>query len=908
MNKFPIPDNEKERIRALKDYEILDSISEDGFDHITKLASLICDVPISLVSLIDEKRQWFKSKVGLDINETSRDLAFCQYAIMETTVFEVEDASKDERFKENELVIGNPNIRFYAGYPLLDPNGYALGTLCVIDRLPKILTSNQKRSLQLLSEQVTALILDRRKKEELKNFEKLFNLSNDLICIVGADGYFKKVNPAFEKVLGWNTYSLLNTPFLDLVHPYDIDTTQKEIQKLSEGSDKINFVTRYKTKALQYKTLKWEATPEPSTGNLFAIVRDVTEEKAIALELVTNKMKLKSFFENSQGLMSMHDLEGNYLSINDAFVDNIGYTEEEIFSLGLFGIVPERMYKFTNDYLSEIKEKGRSKGKIIVKHKDGSERIWLYNGVLEKDHDDKEYVIANAIDITESDLLNSKLKRTTEMLEQTNRVARVGGWEFDIQKQKLYWTNEVKEINGLSHDYEPDLKRDLNKFKKGKSRTLASKILNLAIIEGKEFDEEFQIITKQGQELWIRMIINVEMDNGVCKRIYGTFQDIDEKKKAAIELNNSKKLLNDVLEAATEVGIIATDVNGVITVFNKGAEKLFGNTAQEMVGHFAPSVLNHVEEEVVKRAQELTEEYGYPIKGFQIFVKKSEIEGSYNREWTYILKDGSSITINMVVTTIRDEKRNITGYLSISTNISDLKKAKSDLEIIANQLQKQNIKLLNFAHITSHNLRSPVSNLNSLSYFYNESNDNKDRKVLFSKIQIVIEHLSKTLNLLIDSLKIQEDLGKERELLYFETILNSTKEILVGQIMETKAIVTSDFLDTPEIEYPKTYLESIILNLFSNAMKYSAPDRIPKIHFKTEKSGKKTILTVSDNGLGIDLKRNGDKLFGLNKTFHRHSEAKGIGLFITKTQVEAMGGSISAESEVDKGSTFKIIF
>jgi GAF domain-containing protein len=225
VKKYPVPENEKRRLKALRDYEILDSLSEVEFDRITELASLICDVPISLISLIDENRQWFKSKVGLGVNETSRDLAFCAYAIMDTDILEVEDATKDDRFKNNDLVTSDPNIRFYAGYPLIDLKGYALGTLCVIDRKPKILSATQKRALQLLSDDVTTLIIERRQKEELRNFEKLFKLSNDLICVAGTDGYFKKINPAFEKVLGWSSEYLLQTSFFDLVHPDDLKMT-----------------------------------------------------------------------------------------------------------------------------------------------------------------------------------------------------------------------------------------------------------------------------------------------------------------------------------------------------------------------------------------------------------------------------------------------------------------------------------------------------------------------------------------------------------------------------------------------------------------------------------------------------------------------------------------------------------
>ena len=182
----------KRRLNALRSYDILDSEDESEFDRITQLASLICEVPISLVSFIDNDRQWFKSANGFDTRETSRELAFCGHTILERTVFEIEDASKDDRFKTNSLVTGNPNIRFYAGYPLVDPQGLSIGSLCVIGNKPKTLNESQKKALKLLAEEVMALVVDRRLKAELRNFQKLFDLSNDLIFVGGTDSYFKK--------------------------------------------------------------------------------------------------------------------------------------------------------------------------------------------------------------------------------------------------------------------------------------------------------------------------------------------------------------------------------------------------------------------------------------------------------------------------------------------------------------------------------------------------------------------------------------------------------------------------------------------------------------------------------------------------------------------------------------------
>ncbi len=148
----PLPHDEEERLAALHEYQILDTAAETIFDRITLIASHICGVPISLITLIDRDRQWFKSKIGIDENETKRETAFCSHAILDSKILEVPDATKDDRFFDNPYVTKDPNIRFYAGVPLVNPKGFKLGTLCVIDRQPKKLTDVQRDALKNLSE------------------------------------------------------------------------------------------------------------------------------------------------------------------------------------------------------------------------------------------------------------------------------------------------------------------------------------------------------------------------------------------------------------------------------------------------------------------------------------------------------------------------------------------------------------------------------------------------------------------------------------------------------------------------------------------------------------------------------------------------------------------------------------
>jgi PAS domain S-box-containing protein len=289
--KIPaIPANERERLEALARYQILDTPPEQAFDDLTRLASHVLDVPIAVVSLVDQARQWFKSKVGIDVAETSREYAFCAHAILGKDVMVVEDTSKDERFRDNPLVTSYPGIRFYAGAPLLTEDGFALGTLCLADRIPRELSAEKTDLLRALARQVVSRLEERRKVAEIvravgerdharEELDRFFDLSIEMMCVADFDYNFTRVNPAWTRTLGYSREELLQQPYLEFVHPEDRVSTMNTAAGLTQGSQVLLFENRCRCKDGCYKWLSWTATASMSEKRIYATARDITDIK-----------------------------------------------------------------------------------------------------------------------------------------------------------------------------------------------------------------------------------------------------------------------------------------------------------------------------------------------------------------------------------------------------------------------------------------------------------------------------------------------------------------------------------------------------------------------------------------------------------------------------------------------------
>lgn len=224
--------------------------------------------------------------------------------------------------------------------------------------------------------------------------------------------------------------------------------------------------------------------------------------------------------------------------------------------------------------------------------------------------------------------------------------------------------------------------------------------------------------------------------------------------------------------------------------------------------------------------------------------------------------------------------------------------------IMLEQLKEQNKQLEDFCYIISHNLRAPLINLSLLTQLIEEENKLSEIKILSGKLKEVTDFLHETFEELVEATQVRSDLSVHKEEIDLQDSLKKTLRSLNYEIESSNAEVSTDFSEIDKLLYPKKYLDSILFNFLSNALKYRSPERQPVIKFRTYTSNDWIFLEVTDNGLGIDLNRYGEKLFKLRKTFHEHKDARGFGLFITKTQIESMGGKVWATSEPGKGTIF----
>ncbi len=803
----------------------------------------------------------------------------------------------------------------------------------------------------------------------IKNSERRYRLltenASDMLAEHDIDGSFSFVTPASASIVGYQPDELIGRSIYEFVDPDQLEFIQKEHGRILESNDPIPVTYQFKHKDGYYIWLESSTrmyTPsQEEEPRILSISRDVSER----IEFEENLKKLNSSLDEQQRRVRLlYELSASSnLSTEEqleatlkAGVDNLGM------DLGIISQIREDEYKVLHFFPESsglkqgmIFDLGETYCSIALVAEDivaidemkASEyashpcyaafNLESYIGVpirvngepfgtlnfsrteirkttfTDADHDFVRLMGQWVSRVLEQERATRELQRSEEKFRALVRSAVVGVITMDAYGIIESFNDSAEQIFGYKKDEvignnvtllmgSPEADNHdgfLKRFRDGKGHNRVGESVEVV---GRR---------KDGASVYLDLGINEVRTEG-SHFLTGTFRDITEMKMAADDLANAHLQLKSVFNSATQIGIIATDLEGKITIFNPGAERMLGYSSEEIIGQV--SDIFHLESEVKQRATELSKELGRPITGFDTYVALAKLGGFAEKEWTYVRKDGSQLTVDSAVTATRDTKGEITGFLGIALDITQRKHGEEALRLAKSVAEEANQTKSEFLTNMSHELRTP---LNSVIGFSNiilrNTNSKLDEKEItyLERIQANGKHLLELINDILDLSKVE---AGSMELEIVSLNVGDLIEDLIGQVESQVAqkpvtLVKELPKKIVDVQTDPGKLKQILLNLVSNAIKFTEEGDVT-VKVETDlKTNRPIAISVSDTGIGIPEKRIShifDEFEQVDSSTQRKYGGTGLGLAISKALCELMGYDLEVESEVDRGSTFKI--
>jgi PAS domain S-box-containing protein len=587
------------------------------------------------------------------------------------------------------------------------------------------------------------------------------------------------MSPRFWELLGYDPKDMPHkaSAWQDIIFEEDLETATGNLEAhLRDPNHPYDQMVRYRHNEGHTVWVRCRGLAirdaQGTPIRMLGVHNDVTTLKVAQQELEVQNIRLMNILQGTNLGTWEWNVQTGETKFNERWAEIIGYTLDELAPISIetwtANTHPDDLAA-SNEKL-EAHFKGETDFYISearMKHKDGH-WIWIQDRgrVITRTEDGKPLIMAGShIDITRQRRIDRELQDKTRLLEKSNEVARIGTWSFDVEADQLVWGKVTRAIHEVDEDYVPRTENALAFYLEGEDRDMIVRHFQNALSNGEAYDIEVRITTALDNVKWVRSVGVPEVENGICKRVYGVFQDINARKE--VEIRNQH-----LLDVATS----------------------------------------------------------------------------------------------------------------------------------------QNKRLMNFAHIVSHNLRSHAANFKMLFELMDLQENPVKREEVEEHLRAATHGLSETVEHLNEVVVMSQEVAEDMVPVPLAAAVQSSLRSLSGSIAKAAVQVAIDIPSNLKVMAVRAYLDSVFNNLISNSMRYRSPKRTPTIHVEAHAADGKVYVEFTDNGLGIDLDRYRDKVFGMYKTFHRHPEAKGIGLFIVKNQIEAMNGGIRIESEVDRFTTLKMQF
>lgn len=620
---------------------------------------------------------------------------------------------------------------------------------------------------------------------------------------------------------------------------------------------------------------------------LYGLIQDINDLKQAQHDSAVKEELWRTTFNYANAGIALINFDGQPYKVNQSICEIFGYTIQEMQNVRIKDLsLPEDL----QDNIIRMKEliSGTTthfNTEMRFFHKD-KHIIWTNVTVsaVRNDYDHFTHMVAQVIDITKSKTNELLLKKYKEILDRSNEVAKIGSWEYNPRTLLLLLSKNLHSLLGTNENGTSSGCGLLNDFIFEDDQKRINKLIGEALKEGNNFDIELELKTSSGLR-WMRIIAISNFENGSCNLLHGLVQDIHEIKLAQMEIQLREQEFRQSFWYAS-TGMALVDLEGRIVRANPSLCETLGYTMQELIEIDKVFLSNSDDAEITTL---LIEELA------------SGKRDSFEQEKRYYHKNKNIIWAILSMSAVKSDKGETTHYVVLVTDITDKK-------MLTESLKEHNNRLQNYAHIVSHNLRSHTGNLMMLLELSEIDNEQKINQELFEHMKSAATNMSETVSHLSEIVEIQNLI---KNTLVAQNLQKRVKRALenvqatISQINGKIIISVSEDLMVYAIP---SYLDSILLNILTNAIKYRSNERPLIIKIVAERINGRTNLNFIDNGLGIDLEKCGSKIFGMYKTFHEHKDARGIGLFMTKNQLEAMDGGITVQSKPDVGSTFTIYF
>ena len=838
----------------------------------------------------------------LPITIIKKDASFYEFnkAAYELVGYSKEEYSKLSVFATNEKI---DEISWAAHWEELERQGSVSLNTKILNKNGETLEVEIVANLIRYGEEdfnltIVKDITEKKKLSELLDFaDYAFKKSTVPTVFLREDASFYDFNEAYLKEYGYSLEEVQHLKIYEMHGGFDADSWRAYWKVLRESGG-LTFEAKRKKKDGTYKDVEIRAQIVKFGDQEIdcVYVNDLTEKK-----LSEKRLRIVDFsFKNASFAMHFITKEGNVYDFNDVACKMLGYTKEEYKQITIFDFAPRHDKESWASRFEELKKGPNQPYTTLIRRKDNT----LFHVELRSEiiiFDDIELCFSSLIDITDRLKAETELLKSNERYEYATQATSDVIWEWNIEEDSTYfspnWTKVFGHpVSGLQygvdnvwrHSVHPEDLQGILDIEANAIQKVFERWEHEYRI--KKIDGEYATVNDRG--------FAIKDENGKVVRLIGAIQDITEKRKTEKELKMSIERYEYATIATSDV-IWETDFEAETFYLTKNFELLFGHKPTNQETLYDNIWVRNVHPDDLPKVLGETEK-----------ISNGKESNHWVSEYRFRKANGEYAIVQDKNFAIRNAQGKVIRLVGAIQDITRKKAEEAEKILLLDELIQNNKELKQFSYITTHNLRAPLTNLVSICNLINTDyiEDTRTKK-LIEGFKTSTYYLNETLNDLIKVLIIRGNTNLPIEILNFSEILEEVKASIYMEIINKAVAINTDFSDAPEVHFSKPYLSSIFLNLITNSIKYAHTKRYPAITIKTTKEvDGRILMTYSDNGIGMDMNRVKDKIFGLYQRFHGNADSKGIGLFLIHSQITALGGIIEVESEENVGTTFTIKF